>query len=119
MRSGKEKLVIKDGSNSSPMETDRGVLYLRNDLRSLADFFVASASGGNERRLSTINQKRLESVGFGDAEPFSFKGAKGDTVYGYVVKPVGLEANQKRRLLLSTKLIPNLSIIRISVLWII
>ncbi|HNS97411.1 MAG TPA: S9 family peptidase [Polyangiaceae bacterium] len=95
VRSGKEKLVIKDGSNSSPMETDRGVLYLRNDLRSPADFFVASASGGNERRLSTINQKRLESVGFGDAEPFSFQGAKGDTVYGYVVKPVGFEANQK------------------------
>ena len=34
LRSGKEKLVIKDGSNHYPMDAERGLVFLRNELTS-------------------------------------------------------------------------------------
>jgi dipeptidyl aminopeptidase/acylaminoacyl peptidase len=95
VRTGKEKLVVKDGSSGYPMEAERGLVFLRHDLRSPADFFLASAGGGNERRLTEFNGERLSGVGFGEPEQFTFEGAKGATVYGYVVKPVGFEPGKK------------------------
>jgi dipeptidyl aminopeptidase/acylaminoacyl peptidase len=95
VRTGKEKLVVKDGSSNSPMEAERGLVFLRHDLLSPSDFYMASNAGGNERRLTELNADRLKSVGFGEPEQFTFEGAKGDTVHAYVVKPVGFEPGKK------------------------
>lgn len=95
LRSGKEKLVVKEGSNRYPMDAERGLVFLRNELTSPADFYMASKTGGNEKRLTNLNEERLKTVGFGAPEQFTFEGAKGETVYGYVVKPVGFEAGKK------------------------
>ena len=46
---------------------------------------------GRPRRLTRLNQGRLRGVTLGDAEQFSFAGANGDTVYGYVLKPAGFD----------------------------
>ena len=37
----------------------------------------------------------MKSIDWGDYEQFSFKGAKNDTVYGYVMKPAGWAAKKK------------------------
>jgi dipeptidyl aminopeptidase/acylaminoacyl peptidase len=39
------------------------------------------------RAITPSTQERLKDVAFGDFEQFDFKGAGGDTVHGYVVKP--------------------------------
>jgi len=95
VRTGKETLVVRDGSTTAVMETERGIVYLRHDLRSAADFYSASTSGRNEQRLTELNAQRLKTIGFGEYEPYSFEGAKGDKVHGYVVKPFGFEAGKK------------------------
>jgi len=95
VRSGKEKIVVKDGSNRYPMDAQRGLVFLRNELTSPADFYMASKAGGNERRLTSLNEDRLKTVGFGEPEQFTFQGAKGETVHGYVVKPFEFETGKK------------------------
>ncbi len=47
------------------------------------------------RRLTTINAARLAEARIGAAEQFSFAGAGGETVHGYVVKPWNWEAGRK------------------------
>jgi len=46
-------------------------------------------------QLTNLNAEALKDVKFGEYEQFSFKGAKGDTVYGYVMKPWNAVAGQK------------------------
>ena len=46
-------------------------------------------------QLTHVNQEALAAVRMGEPEQFSFKGANGDTVYGWVVKPVGFQAGKK------------------------
>ena len=46
-------------------------------------------------QLTDLNAEALKDVKFGQYEQFSFKGAKGDTVYGYVMKPWNAVAGQK------------------------
>jgi dipeptidyl aminopeptidase/acylaminoacyl peptidase len=45
--------------------------------------------------LTHVNQEALAAVRMGAPEQFSFKGANGDTVWGWVTKPVGFQAGQK------------------------
>lgn len=94
-RSGKEKLVVNDGQCSNPMETAQGVIFLRNDLKSPADFYSAPAGGGKPRQLSDLNGERLAHIEMGEPEQFTFSGANNDTVYGYVVKPAGFREGEK------------------------
>ncbi|MFW5738903.1 MAG: prolyl oligopeptidase family serine peptidase, partial [Myxococcota bacterium] len=95
VRSGKEKLIVNEGSNHYPMDAERGLVFLRHELTSPSDFYMASEAGGNERRLTELNKDRLRTVGFGQPEQFTFEGAKGDKVYAYVVKPFGFEEGKK------------------------
>ena len=46
-------------------------------------------------QLTTNNADKLADVRFGEVEQFSFTGAKGETVYGHVVKPWNAVAGQK------------------------
>ena len=46
------------------------------------------------RQITHFNDERLKKIAWGDVEQFSFKGAKGDTVYGFVVKPPGVTAGK-------------------------
>ncbi|MDB5962416.1 MAG: peptidase, partial [Massilia sp.] len=45
--------------------------------------------------LTNLNAKALADVRFGEFEQFSFKGAKGETVYGHVMKPWNAQAGVK------------------------
>ncbi len=46
---------------------------------------------GKREKITHFNDERLASIQFSDADWFSFKGWNGDTVHGYVMKPVGYE----------------------------
>jgi len=46
-------------------------------------------------QLTHLNEEALKDVRFGEYEQFSFKGAKGETVYGHVMKPWNAVAGQK------------------------
>src|SRR6185436_9630419 len=45
--------------------------------------------------LTDLNAEKVRAARFGEYEPFSFPGAKGDTVHGFLVKPVDFDASKK------------------------
>jgi dipeptidyl aminopeptidase/acylaminoacyl peptidase len=50
--------------------------------------------GSDMKQLTHFNDARVAKIQFGEYEQFSFKGAKGDTVYGYVMKPAGYKTGK-------------------------
>ena len=74
-----------------------GVVYAKSMLAAPADLYYAQnyAQGGSHRAVTGINADVLAAIEFGDYEQFSFEGAHGDTVYGYVVHPAGYSQRRK------------------------
>jgi dipeptidyl aminopeptidase/acylaminoacyl peptidase len=71
------------------------VIYNFDTLKAPADLFSVSVEGTDARQLTRVNQEALASIRFGDTEPFTFTGANGDTVYGYLTKPVDFDPKKK------------------------
>ncbi len=96
-------ISLKDGSRRMLTETgsvtefdlagDR-IVYALQSLTAPVDLFVIQDRGA-PRRLTEVNAARLADVRFGEPDQFSFAGAGGDKVYGYVVKPWNWEAGKK------------------------
>jgi len=57
--------------------------------------FKLGSDASKATQLTHVNEAALADVRFGDYEQFSFTGAKGETVYGYVVKPWNFAAGGK------------------------
>jgi dipeptidyl aminopeptidase/acylaminoacyl peptidase len=53
------------------------------------------ASGGEPRRLTSLNRALLAERSLGTYEPFTFRGANDETVHGYVVRPHGFQAGKR------------------------
>jgi dipeptidyl aminopeptidase/acylaminoacyl peptidase len=87
--SGNAKVLVDKGTNSSPRPAGDQIVYAHDSLKMPGELFVVPAGGGEGRQLTHFNDQRVARIAWGDYEQFSFKGAKGDVVYGYVVKPAG------------------------------
>jgi dipeptidyl aminopeptidase/acylaminoacyl peptidase len=70
------------------------IVFSRSTLTSPADLFRI-VNGGKPVQLTHLNATRLTDAKMGDYEFYTFKGADGATVQGYVVKPVGFEKGKK------------------------
>jgi dipeptidyl aminopeptidase/acylaminoacyl peptidase len=70
------------------------IAYTLQSLTSPADLHLIDG-GAAPRRLTELNAKRLAQVRFGEPEQFSFAGAGGETVHGYVMKPWNFQAGKK------------------------
>jgi dipeptidyl aminopeptidase/acylaminoacyl peptidase len=93
LKTGAPKLLAKEGRNDGVVEVDRGIAFLRDTIASPAD--VWTLQGGKEKRITELNSERMSQVKVGTAEQFSFSGAKGDTVYAYIVRPVDFDPTRK------------------------
>jgi dipeptidyl aminopeptidase/acylaminoacyl peptidase len=87
--SGNAKLVVDKGSNGSPRLAGDRLVFARDTLRSPTELYTAKPDGSDLRQITHLNDARVKAITWGDYQQFSFKGAKGDTVYGYVIKPAG------------------------------
>lgn len=58
-----------------------------SNLSSGAQLFKLVPGSDKMTQLTHVNEAALADVRFGEYEQFSFAGANGDTVYGYVMKP--------------------------------
>jgi dipeptidyl aminopeptidase/acylaminoacyl peptidase len=86
---GKATTLVTDGSVSGYSISGNKVLLTRDDLKRPADLYTADVKGKSLKQVSHFNAKRIKGAQTGDFEFFTFKGANGDSVQGYVVKPVG------------------------------
>jgi dipeptidyl aminopeptidase/acylaminoacyl peptidase len=87
--SGNVKLLVDKGTNQSPKPAGDRLVFVRDTLRAPAELYSAKLDGSDLRQITRFNDTRVKGITWGDYEQFSFKGAKGDTVYGFAVKPAG------------------------------
>jgi dipeptidyl aminopeptidase/acylaminoacyl peptidase len=93
---GEVTALLTRHSNHDPAPLPDGRLLFRQDsLKSPAELYVLAADGAEPTRITSFNSERLAQLEFGDYKQFSFTGAHGDTVYGYLIYPVDFDANKK------------------------
>jgi len=87
--SGAAKVLVDKGTNTSPQLAGDRVVFARDTLKSPVELYSIKPDGTDLRQITRFNDARVKAITWGDYEQFSFKGAKGDTVHGYVMKPAG------------------------------
>ncbi len=87
--SGSAKLLVDKGTNGSPHPAGDRVVFIRDTLTSPGELYSAKLDGSDAKQITHLNDARVKAITWGAYEQFSFKGAKGDTVHGYVIKPAG------------------------------
>ena len=72
------------------------MLFARNSLLGPTELYTVAGRDGRERpRVTRLNDEKVAAARFGKPEQFSFAGANGDTVYGYLVQPVDFDPAKK------------------------
>jgi dipeptidyl aminopeptidase/acylaminoacyl peptidase len=93
--SGKVTKLVAQGHVREPRLAGGRLFFGIDTLLSPVDLFSVKTDGSGLTQLTKVNQEALAGVQMGEVEQFSFKGAEGATVYGWVTKPVGFEAGRK------------------------
>ena len=65
------------------------------DLASAAQLYTTDLGKVQWKQVTNVNKQALADVRFGEYEQFSYAGAKGEKVYGYVMKPWNAKAGEK------------------------
>ena len=94
---GRTRIVIGQGTVVSPQAlSGNRVLYGMHSLAGPTELFTASV---RDRKapvaVTRLNAERVAAARFGRSEEFWFRGAKGDSVHGYVVYPVDFAPGQR------------------------
>ena len=89
--SGKVTTLVDKGTNESPLVAGADLVFVRDTLTMPAELFRIPATGGVPRQITHFNDARVAKIAWGAYEQYTFTGAKGDTVYAYLVKPAGFD----------------------------
>jgi dipeptidyl aminopeptidase/acylaminoacyl peptidase len=73
------------------------LLFRKDTLRQPAELFTVKLDGSDPRQITHFNDARVKAITWGEYEQFSFKGAKGDTVYGFAMKPAGYDGKSGKK----------------------
>ncbi|MBA3395278.1 MAG: S9 family peptidase [Deltaproteobacteria bacterium] len=92
--SGQAKVIVDKGTNASPRLAGDRLVFARDTLKSPVELYSVKPDGSDLRPVTRFNEARVKRITWGDYEQFSFKGAKGDTVYGYAMKPAGFKGGK-------------------------
>jgi dipeptidyl aminopeptidase/acylaminoacyl peptidase len=92
---GKVTTLVRDGSNDLPRAAGKRLVFARDTLTAPKDLFSMKPDGTDIRPVTAVNAEALASIRFGQPERFSFTGAHGDTVEGWVVRPVEFDPARK------------------------
>ncbi len=95
VRGGAVKTIVGDGTVTSVGLAGSRLVYGRHSLLGPTELFSIDRLGRAPRPLTAINGERIKAIQFGQPEQFTFPGWNGETVYGYVVRPVGFDPQKK------------------------
>jgi dipeptidyl aminopeptidase/acylaminoacyl peptidase len=87
-----EPLTAKGSVSAYTVESNKVVAAI-HDLNGPAQLYALG--GAAPVQLTNNNAQRMADIRLGQFEQFSFKGAKGDTVYGHVMKPWNAEPGKR------------------------
>lgn len=94
--SGKARMVVGKGTVAGPQLVPGGrLLYGMHWLLGPLELYTVGQDGKDVRRVTHLNDERVAAAKFGKPEQFTFRGAKDDTVYGYIVYPVDFDPARK------------------------
>ncbi len=85
--SGKVSALTDKGSVSGYDVRANTAVIAKADLSSGAQLFQTSIGQSSWKQITQVNKEVLADVKFGEYEQFTFAGAKGEKVHGYVMKP--------------------------------
>ncbi len=92
---GRAVALVTRHSNTSPRPLAHGKLvYSQDSLVSPAELYLLPRAGGAVQRLTHLNDEHLAQLRFGTYQQFSFIGAHGDEVFGYLLHPVDFDPKQ-------------------------
>ncbi len=95
LASGEPTELVREGTNGGPTYAGNRIIFARHTLQHPTELFSIPVSGGEPSRITRVNDAKVQAAKMGAPEQFTFKGALGDSVYGYVVKPVDFEEGKK------------------------
>ncbi|MEO8945295.1 MAG: S9 family peptidase [Gemmatimonadaceae bacterium] len=93
--SGNPTMLLGDGTVTGFDVAGPRIVAARQDFKHPTDLYTLDAHGGDLTQVTHFNADRLRDIQFGDYEFYTFKGAKGVSVQGYVMKPVGYQVGKK------------------------
>jgi len=94
VKSGEMMTLVEEGTVRWAAKAHGRIVFAMDHLRSPVELYRANATGGDVRALTGINTERVRAARMGEAEQFTFKGFKGETVHAYVVKPADFDAQR-------------------------
>jgi len=93
---GKARMVVEQGTASGPQVLPGGgLLFGMHSLLGPTELYTAGPDGKDVRRVTHLNDAKVSAARFGKPEQFTFRGAKGETVYGYIVYPADFDPSKK------------------------
>ena len=93
--SGRVRTLVEQGTAKAPAPSgDRVVLTLESH-RAPAEIHSVRTDGSDLRTLTRVNAAKVAAARMGEPEQFRFQGAHGDTVHGWVVKPVDFDRGKR------------------------
>jgi dipeptidyl aminopeptidase/acylaminoacyl peptidase len=95
VKTGKPTMLSGPGHVDTFAVGEREIVFGLASLKSPVELQALTIRGGELRELPRVNAEALANVQFGEPEQFTFAGANGEPVYGYVVKPVGFQPGRK------------------------
>jgi dipeptidyl aminopeptidase/acylaminoacyl peptidase len=93
--SGKVRTVVGKGHVVAPQPSGRRLVYLLDSMKAPAELYTVRADGRDVTRVTGINDERMAAIRMGEPEQISFKGANGNTVYAWIVRPVDFDPARK------------------------
>ncbi|MFO0747640.1 MAG: S9 family peptidase [Myxococcota bacterium] len=95
VKTGAAELLVDKGTNGGVLVGKDVLVYQHDALNAPVDLWAVAPSGKGAHPITAVNAARLAAIDWRPYEQFSFVGAHGDTVYGYVVKPAGFDDGKK------------------------
>ena len=93
---GTASAVLTRHTNASPKPlADGRLLFARDSLTSPVELYVLPAGGGEPVKITRLNDQLLAQIQFGSYQQFSFVGAHGDEVFGYLLHPANFDPKQR------------------------
>jgi dipeptidyl aminopeptidase/acylaminoacyl peptidase len=89
--SGRVRELIHEGTVRSPSFAGDRIVFGMDHLESPVELYTSRPDGSDVRPITAINQKRLASIRLGEPEQMTFRGAGGDEVFAWLVKPVDFD----------------------------
>ncbi|MEE4330364.1 MAG: S9 family peptidase [Wenzhouxiangella sp.] len=92
---GSEPVKLVDGGTVGGVDVaGENIVYAMNSLTSPSELYVLDTETGSSRQITDVASRTLAGVEMGEYEQFSFEGAEGAAVYGFLVKPVGFDPDE-------------------------